>query len=83
MKLADEIPTDGFVAETEPLLLNASPKEIQQLQEGWAFIPPWGETVNGKRTLRPFSLCHHKSAARVSTLHLIVHVLCEDLHQGR
>ena len=79
--LADEILTDGFVTETEPLMLNASPKEIQQLQEGWAFIPPWGETVNGNRTLRPFSLCHHKSAARVITLHLIVNVFLEDLQQ--
>ncbi len=81
MKLADEILTDGFVTETEPLMLNASPKEIQQLQEGWAFFPPWGETVNGNRTLRPFSLCHHKSAARVITLRLIVNVFLEDPQQ--
>ena len=80
MELADEILADGCVTETEPPMPNASPTELRQPQEGWAFITPWGETVNGNRTLRPLSLCHHKSAARVITLHLIVNVALAELH---
>ena len=72
MKLVDEILTDGFVTDTEPLLLNVSPTQMEnQVLLG---IPPWGEMVNGKPSLRPFSVCHHKSAARVIALHLLVNV---------
>ena len=76
MKLVDEILTDGFVTDTEPLLLNVSPTQMEnQVLLG---IPPWGEMVNGKPSLRPFSVCHHKSAARVIALHLLVNVFMED-----
>ena len=69
LKIADEILTDGFVTETEPLMLKASWTEVQKHRV--LGISPWGETVNGNQTLRAFSLCHHKSAARVITLHLL------------
>ena len=75
LKLADEILTDGFITETEPLILNAKVDVGDHAAPG---IPPWGETVNGKHTLRPFSLCHHKSAARVVTLHLLLNVFMEE-----
>ena len=56
-------------------MLNAPNKEVQELQVGLDVIPAWGETtVARRRALRPFSLGHHKSAARVITLHLIVNV---------
>ena len=78
VRLADEILTDGFVIEIEPLILNAAPTAIMEFGENWEFIPPWGDTMNGKRTLRPFSLSHHKSASRVIALHLIVNIDLED-----
>ena len=40
--------------------------------------PPWGDMLNGKPTLRPFSIIHHKSAARVIALHLLVNVFMEE-----
>ena len=76
LKLADEILTDGFVTDTEPLLLNVSPTAVEK--HGLECIPPWGETVNGKPSLRPFSVCHHKSAARVIALHLLLNVFLEE-----
>ena len=76
LKLADEILTDGFVTDTEPLLLNVSPTQMEN--QGLLGIPPWGEMVNGKPSLRPFSVCHHKSAARVIALHILVNVFMEE-----
>jgi hypothetical protein len=76
LKLADEILTDGFVTDTEPLLLNVTPAVIEQA--GLLGIPPWGETVNGYPYLRAFSLCHHKSAVRVIALHLLLNVIMEE-----
>ena len=76
LKLADEILTDGFVTDTEPLLLNVSPTQMEFC--GLPGIPPWGEMVNGKPSLRPFSVCHHKSAARVIALHILVNVFMEE-----
>ena len=77
LKLADEILTDGFVIDKEPLILNVSPTQMEM--EGIHGIPPWGELVNGKPSLRPFSVCHHKSAARVIALHMLVNVFFEEL----
>lgn len=76
LKLADEILTDGFVTDTEPLLLNVSPTQMEN--QGLLGIPPWGEMVNGKPSVRPFSVCHHKSAARVIALHTLVNVFMEE-----
>ena len=76
LKLADEILNDGFVIETEPLLLNVTPVVIEQA--GLLGIPPWGETVNGYPSLRAFRLCHHKSAVRVIALHLLLNVIMEE-----
>ena len=81
MKLVDEILTDGFVTDTEPLLLDVSPTRMDAIQgiQGLAGIPPWGDTLaNGKPSLRPFSVCHHKSAARVIALHILVNVFMEE-----
>ena len=78
IKLVDEILTDGFVTDTEPLILNVTPTQMeQQGQEG---ISPWGATVgvDGFASLRPFSVCHHKSAARVIALHLLLNVFMEE-----
>ena len=33
----------------------------------------------GKPTLRAFSVCHHKSAARSATLHLLVNSIMDEL----
>ena len=76
LKLADEILTDGFVTDTEPLMLNVSSTEMEK--HGLPGVPPWGEVLNGEATVRPFSVCHHKSAARVITLHLIVNCFLEE-----
>ena len=76
LKLVDEILTDGFVTDTEPLLLNVTP--IQMEQQGLPGIPPWGVMMNGVASLRPFSVCHHKSAARVLALHLLLNVFMEE-----
>ena len=76
LKLADEILTDGFVTDTEPLILNATPTQMEE--EGLKGIPPWGAMVDGVESLRPFSVCHHKSAARVIALHLLLNVFMEE-----
>ena len=78
MKLVDEILTDGFVTDTEPLILNVTPMQMEQ--QGLEGIPPWGATVgvDGSASLRPFSVCHHKSAARVIALHLLLNVFLEE-----
>ena len=81
MKLADEILTDGFVTDTEPRMLNVSMTDIELEARAAPGIPPWGDTSNGKRSLRPFSLCHHKSAARVITLHLLLNCFLEEPQQ--
>ena len=73
--------TDGFVTDTEPLLLDVSPTRmgtVQGIQGLAGIIPPWGDTVNGKPSLRPFSMLHHKSAARVIALHILVNVFMEE-----
>ena len=79
LKLVDEITTDGFVTDTEPLLLDVSPTHVEAAsvltQDS---IPPWGDVVNGKQSLRVFSLCHHKSASRVVALHILVNVFMEE-----
>ena len=76
MKLVDEILTDGFVTDTEPLILNVTPTQMEE--EGLKGIPPWGAMVDGVQSLRPFSVCHHKSAARVIALHLLLNVFMEE-----
>ena len=82
LKLADSILTDGFVTETEPLLLDVSPTRMDAIQgiQNMAGIPPWSHMVNGthQKTLRPFSILHHKSAARFITLHILVNVFMEE-----
>ena len=70
LKLADEILTNGFVTDTEPLILNVTPTQMEQ--QGLKGIPPWGAMVDGSASIRPFSVCHHKSAARVTALHLVL-----------
>ena len=76
MKLVDEILTDGFVTDTEPLILNVTPMQMEQ--QGLEGISPWGAMVDGVASLRPFSVCHHKSAARVIALHLLLNVFLEE-----
>ena len=76
LKLADEILTDGFVTDTEPLILNVTPMQMEK--EGLEGISPWGAMVDGVASLRPFSVCHHKSAARVIALHLLLNVFLEE-----
>ena len=76
LKLVDEITTDGFVTDTEPLILNVTPMQMEK--EGLKGISPWGAMVDGVASLRPFSVCHHKSAARVIALHLLLNVFMEE-----
>ena len=76
MKLADEILTDGFVTDTEPLMLNGSRHDTM----GDDVVPPWGGKMDGdKPTLRAFSVCHHKSAARSATQRLLVNIFMEEI----
>ena len=70
MKLVDEILTDGFVTDTEPLILNVTRTQMEQ--QGLKGIPPWGAMIDGSESIRPFSVCHHKSSARVTALHLLL-----------
>ena len=76
LKLADEILTDGFVTDTEPLILNVTPTQMEE--EGLKGIPPWGAMIDGVQSLRPFSVCHHKSASRVIALHLVLNAFLEE-----
>ena len=76
LKLADEILADGFVTDTEPLILNVTPTQMEE--EGLKGIPPWGAMVDGVRSLCPFSVCHHKSASRVIALHLVLNAFLEE-----
>ena len=76
LKLADEILTDGFVTDTEPLILNVTPMQMEK--EGLKGISPWGAMVDGVASLRPFSVCHHKSASRVIALHLVLNAFLEE-----
>ena len=79
LKLADEIMTDGFVTDTEPLLLDVSPTHLEAVSvHTYESIPPWGDVVNGYPSLRIFSLCHHKSASRVVALHILLNVFMEE-----
>ena len=79
LKLADEILTDGFVTDTEPLLLDVSPTHLEAASvHTYESIPPWGDVVNGKPSLRAFSVCHHKSASRVIALHILLNVFMEQ-----
>ena len=79
MKLVDEILTDGFVTDTEPLLLDVSPTHLEAASiHTNEIIPPWGDAVNGQPSLRVFSLCHHKSASRVVALHVLLNVFMEE-----
>ena len=74
-QLADEVLTDGFATDTEPLMLNGS----RHATMGDDFVPPWGGKMDGgKPALRAFSVCHHKSAARSATLHLSVSIFMEQ-----
>ena len=76
LKLADEIRTDGFVTDTEPLILNVTPTQMEL--QGLEGIPPWGAMVDGVQSLRPFSVCHHKSASRAIALHLVLNAFLEE-----
>ena len=78
LKLADEILTDGFVTDTEPLILNVTPMQMEKEVDLMEGISPWGAMVDGVASLRPFSVCHHKSAARVIALHLLLNVFMEE-----
>ena len=78
MKLVDEILTDGFVTDTEPLILNVTPMQMEKEVDLMEGISPWGAMVDGVASLRPFSVCHHKSAARVIALHLLLNVFLEE-----
>ena len=78
LKLADEILTDGFVTDTEPLILNVTPMQMEKEVDLMEGISPWGAMVDGVQSLRPFSVCHHKSAARVIALHLLLNVFMEE-----
>ena len=49
MKLADEILTDGFVTDTEPLMLNGSRYDTM----GDGFVPPWGDKTDGGQADAP------------------------------
>ena len=76
LKLADEILTDGFVIDTEPLILNVTPTQMEE--EGLKGIPLRCAMVDGVQSLRPFSVCHHKSASRVIALHLVLNAFLEE-----
>ena len=76
LKLADEILTKGFVTDTEPLILRVTPTQMEQ--QGLGGIPAWGAMVDGVPYIRPFSVCHHKSAARVIALHLLLIVFIQE-----
>ena len=75
LKVADEILTDGFATDTEPLILNVTPTQMEQ--QGLKGIPPWGAMVDGVASLRPFSVCHRQSAARVVALHILLIVFIQ------
>ena len=76
LKLADEILADGFVTDTEPLILNVTPTQMEE--EGLKGIPLWGAKVDGVASLHPFNVCHHKSAALVIALHLLLIVFIQE-----
>ena len=46
-------------------------------QQGLEGIPLWGAMVDGVASPHPFNVCHHKSAARVIALHLLLIVFME------
>ena len=76
MKLADQLITDGFVTDTEPLMLNGSRHDTMCDD----FVPPWGDKMDGgKPTLRALSGRHRKYAARSATLHLLVNIFIEEI----
>ena len=76
-RLADEILTDGFLSDAERLQANCPANHALEWQD---VIPPWGaSTPDGKPTLRPFSVWHHKSALRISTAMVICHLFVEDV----
>eukprot|EP00974_Lingulodinium_polyedra_P050291 4835608-Lingulodinium_polyedra.AAC.1 len=59
-------------------MLNVSHTEIEK--HCLPCIPPWGEVLRGQKTLQALSVCHHKSAARLITVHLLLNSFLEEPH---
>ena len=79
LKLVDEILIDGFDIDSDPLLLDVSPTHLECASVHTnGSVPPWGDVVNGCRSLRAFSLGHHKSASRVVALHILLNMFLEE-----
>ena len=77
-QVIDVIMTDAFDTNTNPVkVCSGGPARLSEAgraQVGDA-AAPWSAAGNA---IRPFSVGHHKSATRLSCLHLIVHLFLED-----
>ena len=77
--MADEILTDGFVTHTEPSLLNATESDMEKVAVKVSGGPAWARSQEEPHEgVQYFSFCHHKSAARVATLHMLITIFMDD-----
>lgn len=76
LELVDSILTSTFLTKHEPLLLCSGEREPCELGVDPAWID-FNPGASGS-IIQPFAIGHHKSAARVSTLHLILSLFMED-----
>lgn len=78
MQLWDEIATDGFVTEGDPLVLSHKPE--QQLERGLCEGMPWMRARGGSAssTLPGLSVAYIKGMTRVSALHILVSMCLDD-----
>ena len=75
--LTEHILMDGFVTAGEVLILNSGTKEWMD-QVGTPGLVPWADGPTVLDPIPMFAFSHHKSAARVATLHVICSLFLDD-----
>ncbi len=74
-ELVDSIMTDTFLTKHEPLLLCSGGVQTTKARHKRGVDPTWGAEPD---VIPPLAIGHHKSAARVSTLHLLLTMFKDD-----
>lgn len=81
LELIESYLMDTFLTKHEPLLLHTGGITGIHEHATWGAAPAWQPVVDvdvGLNFIPPFSIRHHKAAARTSSLHLLLYLLFED-----
>lgn len=78
MELADHIMIESFLTQQEPLMLSSGSVAKQQSLARPGVDLAWPSAAPKDTHVKPFSIGHHKSAGRVTTLHLILTLFMDD-----